>query len=164
MQITNEENSKLLMEHLMEPKNYGKLEDNNAIGIGKNPQNGEKVVIYLKVKEDENGEPIIEDIKFQAIGCTTTVVAGSIITTEAKGLSFSRARDLISVTLGMLDGVDEADAACTEMVALALQASLDTYLERKKDKDFPIISYRINTDCTPKEEKQKEENSSEKDI
>ena len=148
----NEENSKLLMEHLMEPKNYGKLEDNNAIGIGKNPQNGEKVVIYLKV-EEESGEPTIKDIKFQAIGCTTTIVAGSIITTEAKGLSFSRVEDLISATLGMLDGVDEADAACTEMVALALQAGVDTYLERQKDRDFPIISYKINTDCTPKEQK-----------
>lgn len=148
----NEENSKLLMEHLMEPKNYGKLEDANAIGIGKNPQNGEKVVIYLKV-EEESGEPTIKDIKFQAIGCTTTIVAGSIITTEAKGLSFSRVEDLISATLGMLDGVDEADAACTEMVALALQAGVDTYLERQKDRDFPIISYKINTDCTPKEQK-----------
>ncbi len=38
------------------------------------------------------------------------------------------------------------------MVALALKAGIDTYLERQKDRDFPIISYRINTDCTPKEE------------
>jgi|AAUQ01.1.fsa_nt_gi nitrogen fixation NifU-like protein len=147
---SNEESSKLLMEHLMEPKNYGKLEDSNAIGIGKNPQNGEKVVIYLKVVEES--EPTIEDISFQAIGCTTTIVAGSIITTEAKGLTFSRAEELISTTLGMLDGVSEEDAACTEMVALALKAGIDTYLERQKDRDFPIISYRINTDCTPKEE------------
>ena len=140
----------IVMEHMMNPQNYGEMRDSDAIGIGKNPQNGEKVAIYIKVREED--EPIIEDIKFQAIGCTTTIVAGSIITTEAKGVSFSRARELISLTLGMLDKQTPEDAACTEMVVLALQAAMDTYLERKKDIDFPIISYIIKTDCTPKEE------------
>ncbi len=113
----------------------------------KSHQNGKKFVIYPKVIEES--EPTIEDISFQPIGCTTTIVPGSIITTEAKGLTFSRAEELISTTLGMLDGVSEEDAACTEMVALALKAGIDTYLETQKDRDFPIISYRINTDCTP---------------
>ena len=140
----------IVMEHMMNPQNYGEMRDSDAIGIGKNPQNGEKVAIYIKVREED--EPIIEDIKFQAIGCTTTIVAGSIITTEAKGVSFSRARELISLTLGMLDKQTPEDAACTEMVVIALQAAMDTYLERKKDRDFPIISYIIKTDCTPKEE------------
>ncbi len=141
-----------LIEHMMNPKNYGELKENDATGMGKNPQNGEKVAIYLKVKEGE--DPIIEDIRFQAIGCTTTIVAGSIITSEAKGISFSRAQELVSVTLGMLDNLPPEDAACSEMVALALKAALDTYYERQKDPDFPMISYRINNDCTPKEEQQ----------
>jgi len=139
-----------LMEHMMNPQNYGKIEDSNAVGMGKNPQNGEKVAIYLQVKEGD--DPVIEDIKFQAIGCTTTIVAGSIITSEAKGVTFNRAEELISVTLGMLDNVPPEDAACTEMVALALRASMDTYRARQKESDFPMISYHIETDCTPKEE------------
>ncbi len=140
-----------LMEHMMNPQNYGELEDNNATGMGKNPLNGEKVAIYLKVKEGE--DPIIEDIRFQAIGCTTTIVAGSIITSEAKGVTFSRAEELVAITLGMLDNVPPEDAACSEMVALALKAAIDTYTARQKDSDFPMISYKISTDCTPKEEK-----------
>jgi len=139
-----------LMEHMMNPQNYGKIEESNAVGMGKNPQNGEKVAIYLQVKEGD--DPVIEDIKFQAIGCTTTIVAGSIITSEAKGVTFNRAEELISVTLGMLDNVPPEDAACTEMVALALRASMDTYRARQKESDFPMISYHIETDCTPKEE------------
>ena len=140
----------LVMEHMMNPKNYGKIEEADSVGMGKNPQNGEKVAIYLKVKEGK--DPLIEDISFQAIGCTTTIVAGSLITTEAKGLHFSRAEELVSATLGMLENQTPEDAACTEMVALALKASLDTYRERQKDKDFPMISYHIDNDCTPKEE------------
>lgn len=147
----------LVMEHMMNPKNYGKIEDSDSVGMGKNPQNGEKVAIYLKVKGGD--DPLIEDISFQAIGCTTTIVAGSLITTEAKEMNFSKAEELISATLGLLENQTPEDAACTEMVALALKASLDTYRERKKDIDFPMISYHINTDCTPKEE-----NNNEKTI
>jgi len=140
----------LLIEHMMNPKNYGKMEESDTLGMGKNPENGEKVAIFLKVKKEE--DPIIEDISFQAIGCSTTIVAGSLITEEAKGLHFSRTEELISATLGMLDQQTPEDAACTEMVALALKASLDTYVEREKDKSFPMISYYVSTDCSPKEE------------
>ena len=139
-----------LIEHMMNPQNYGDMPDNDATGMGKNPQNGEKVAIYLKVEKAD--DPIIKDISFQAIGCSTTIVSGSIITSEAKGIAFSRAEELVSITLGMMENQAPEDAACTEMVALALKASLDTYREKQKDSDFPMISYRINTDCTPKSE------------
>jgi len=135
---------------MMNPQNYGDMPNNDATGMGKNPQNGEKVAIYLKVKKED--DPIIEDISFQAIGCSTTIVSGSIITSEAKGIRFTRAEELVSVTLGMLDNLPPEDAACTEMVALALKAALDTYAKRQEDSEFPMISYKIETDCTPKSE------------
>ncbi|SFV67531.1 Iron-sulfur cluster assembly scaffold protein IscU/NifU-like [hydrothermal vent metagenome] len=143
-----------LIEHMMNPQNYGDMPDNDATGMGKNPQNGEKVAIYIKVEEAD--DPIIKDISFQAIGCSTTIVSGSIITSEAKGITFSRAEELVSITLGMLESLPPEDAACSEMVALALKASLDTYEEKQKDSDFPMISYQINTNCTPKEEENSE--------
>ncbi|WP_289413507.1 iron-sulfur cluster assembly scaffold protein [Sulfurovum zhangzhouensis] len=140
-----------LIEHMMNPQNYGSIENADAQGIGKNPQNGEKVLIHLKVKE-EAGKPVIEDIKFQAIGCTTTIVAGSIITTEAKGADFDRAEDIIAFTLGMLDKVPPEEAACSEMVAVALKAAMDVYIARKSDPDYPVISYKIQNSCETGEE------------
>ncbi|SFV64865.1 Iron-sulfur cluster assembly scaffold protein IscU/NifU-like [hydrothermal vent metagenome] len=140
-----------LIEHMMEPKNYGTLEEANSQGIGKNPNNGEKVIIYLKVIEDE-GEDVIEDIAFQAIGCSTTIVAGSMITQEARGLSFIGAVNLIGATMKILEQVPPEDAACSEMVALALKASLETYIQRKTDKDYPIVTHKISNNCVVKEE------------
>jgi nitrogen fixation NifU-like protein len=139
-----------LIEHMMNPKNYGNMENPDASGMGKNPQNGEKVAIHLKVEKQE--DPLITDISFQAIGCTTTIVAGSIVTSEAKGIHFTRAEELVSATLGLLENQSPEDAACTEMVALALKAALDTYREKQKDPEFSMYSYHITTDCTPKEE------------
>jgi nitrogen fixation NifU-like protein len=142
-----------IIEHMANPRNYGTMEQADAIGIGENPENGEKVIIHLRVN-DEGEEPVIEDIRFQAIGCMTTVVAGSIITGEAKGIDFATGRDLISVTLGMLDDVPPEEAACSEMVALSLQAAMDTYTAQKTDPDHGTIMYKIENSCVVKEEDQ----------
>ena len=140
-----------LIEHMMEPKNYGSMANADSEGIGKNPENGEKVAVYLRVSE-RNLEQTIEDIRFQAIGCTTTVVAGSMLTEEAKGLSFERAEELIDMTMKVLENVPPEDAACTEMVALALKGAIDTYRKRKEDTHYPAITYQIKNNCAPKEE------------
>lgn len=145
----------MVVEHMMNPKNYGTLATANSEGMGKNPLNGEKVVIYIHVKEDEQ-KPYIEDIAFQAIGCTTTIVAGSMLTEEAKGLTLDGARNLVEATMQLLEKLPPEDAACSEMVALAIKAAVDTYEKRKVEVDYPMITYQIVNDCTPKEEETNE--------
>ena len=145
----------MVVEHMMNPKNYGTLATANGEGMGKNPLNGEKVVIYIHVKEDEE-KPYIDDIAFQAIGCTTTIVAGSMLTEEAKGLTIDGARNLVAATMQLLEKLPPEDAACSEMVALAIKAAVDTYEKRKEESDYPMITYQIANDCTPKEEETNE--------
>jgi nitrogen fixation NifU-like protein len=137
-----------LVQHMANPNNYGSLEEPDAIGIGENPENGEKVIIYLKVDESDGAERI-EEIRFQAIACMTTVVAGSIITKEAENLSFENAEDLIAVTLGMLENVPPDQAACSEMVVVALRAAMDTYRAKKENPEIPAIIYKIEQSCNP---------------
>jgi len=148
-----------LIEHMSNPKNYGTITGADAIGVGENPDNGEKVIIHLKVTEQDE-EYLIEDIKFQAIGCMTTVVAGSVITQEAHGISFAMAQQLIAVTLGMLESVPPEDAACSEMVALSLQAAMDTYMGKKHNSGFGVITYKIENNCTVTDDTQ-ESNTAE---
>lgn len=141
-----------LIAHMSDPKNYGAIEAPDAMGVGENPENGEKVIITMRVKETESS-PLIEDIKFQAIGCMTTVVAGSVVTQEAKGIDFDRAEQLIAATMAMLEHVPPEDAACSEMVALSLQATMDTYMHKQQDPDFGTITYKIDNSCTPQEKR-----------
>ena len=140
-----------VIEHMMNPKNYGTLKNADSEGIGKNPENGEKVAIYLHIGKDEE-EPYIADIRFQAIGCTTTVVAGSMLTEEAKDLNFKGVYDLIDATMKLLDKLPSEDAACSEMVILAIKAAVDTYVERETDPNYPTITYQIANSCVEKEE------------
>jgi len=139
-----------LIDHMSNPRNYGSMDDADAIGIGENPENGEKVIIYLRVRE--TNPPHIEDIRFQAIGCMTTVVAGSIITEEAKGIDFDTGEELVAATLGMLESVPPEEAACSEMVALALKASMDTYSAKAENPDIPALIYKIENSCAIQEE------------
>ena len=142
-----------LIEHMMSPKNYGTLAASNAEGIGKNPENGEKVAVYLRIREDEE-QPYIDEIAFQAIGCTTTVVAGSMLTEEAKGLNLNGAYNLVEATMKLLDKLPPEDAACSEMVALAIKAGVDTYIKRQEDPTYPAITYHVKNSCVVKEEKE----------
>jgi len=140
-----------LIEHMSNPNNYGRFENPDSIGIGENPLNGEKVIIYLKVTK-QGDDFVIEQIAFEAIACMTTVVAGSIITNEAKGISFAKAEELIAVTLGMLEHVPPEQAACSEMVAVALKAAMDGFKLSLKEGKQQTLIYKIEQSCSPENE------------
>ncbi len=136
-----------VLEHLMQPKNYGPLENAQGEGIGKNPDNGEKVGLYFT---PEAGR--IAQISFQAVGCSTTVVSGSIFTEAAKGQSLEELQRMIDHLKATLDELDPKEAACSEMVAVAAQAALDTYYARQEESDLPMKTYYISQTCETKEE------------
>jgi len=137
-----------LIGHMANPNNYGRIEDADSIGIGENPENGEKVIIYINVIRQDN-DYLIKEIAFEAIACMTTVVAGSIITNEAKEITFEKAEELIAVTLGMLEQVPPEQAACSEMVAVALKAAIDGFELSIKEGKKQTLIYKIEQSCSP---------------
>jgi len=140
-----------LIEHMSNPHNYGRIENADIIGVGENPQNGEKVIIYLSVTK-RNNDFVIEKIAFEAIACMTTVVAGSIITKEAKNITFDKAKELIAVTLGMIENVPAEQAACTELVVVALQAAMDGFLRSLEKGEKETLIYKIEQSCLPEQQ------------
>jgi len=142
---------KEIISHMANPNNYGRIEDADSIGIGENPLNGEKVILYIKVTKNDNSL-VISDIAYEALACMTTVVAGSIITQEARDISFEMAEELIAVTLGMLENVPPEEAACSEMVAVALKAAMDGYIMSQESGKKKTIIYKIEQSCSPNNE------------
>ncbi len=139
-----------ILEHMMEPKNYGVIEDSDCEGLGENPQNGEKVALYAKIENNR-----ILDIKFQAIGCSSTIVAGSIFTDSVKNELIEEADILADKILDMLDDKPSEEAACSEMVVMAYKSMYQNYSDRLKDKNALVVSKSISYSC---EIEQKEEN------
>jgi len=137
----------LYVDHMANPRNYGKLDSYDAIGIGKNPDNGESVVIYFKLDE----EGIIDEIAFQVKACSTTVVSGSIFTETVKGVDLEEAVVLSNIMLDKLDELPPEDAACSEIVTMAFLAALEHYHARQEDSEALMPTRFIEKTCEVKE-------------
>jgi nitrogen fixation NifU-like protein len=133
------------IDHMINPRNYGEIKNNSAKGVGKNPANNELVEIYLFMDEE-----IIKDIKFQAIGCMSTIVTGSIFTDIIKGESLTEALDVTEEFLERVKDAPMEERACAEMVAVAFKAARENYLNRLKGADESEHILEISNDCVVK--------------
>lgn len=66
--------------HLMQPENYGKLEDADCIGVGIDHATKSYVIMYIK--RDDN---FIKDVMFGTNGTQDTTTLGSLFTEMIKG-------------------------------------------------------------------------------
>lgn len=77
--------------HLMQPENYGKLEDADCVGVGIDHATKSYVIMYIK--RDENS---ILDVKFGTNGNQDTTTLGSIFTEMIKSESIEEALEITS--------------------------------------------------------------------
>ena len=126
------------IELMINPENYGQMEDFSAKGYGKNAQTGEMVVIYLKINPLSE---VIEDIKWQTNGCGTTLVSGSLFSREYKGKTIHSGKAFTEEVFEKIKDNPPEDAVCGEVVARAFMAALEDYEERKRGKIKEVIHY-----------------------
>jgi len=72
--------------HLMQPENYGKLEDADCVGVGIDHATKSYVIMYIKRDEEK-----IIDVMFGTNGTQDTTTLGSIFTEMIKGEDISNA-------------------------------------------------------------------------
>lgn len=70
----------VILDHGKQPRNFRKLEENCIHQDAYNPLCGDKLVLYLNVKDGR-----IEDISFEGQGCAISMASASIMTEELKG-------------------------------------------------------------------------------
>jgi nitrogen fixation NifU-like protein len=119
--------SKKVLEHFMNPKNVGTIE--NADGYGKvgNPVCGDLMEMYIKVEND-----IITDIKFKTFGCGSAIATSSMVTELAKGKHVDEAMKITRNDVAdELDGLPPKKMHCSNLAADALQAAIKDYKKRK---------------------------------
>ena len=119
--------SKKVMEHFMNPKNVGIIE--NADGYGKvgNPVCGDLMEIYIKVEND-----IITDIKFRTFGCGSAIATSSMVTEMAKGKHIDEAMKITRNDVAdELEGLPSQKMHCSNLAADALHEAIKNYKEKK---------------------------------
>ena len=121
--------SEKVMDHFMNPRNVGKIDDADGVGEVGNAKCGDIMNIYIKV--DNN---IITDVKFNTFGCGSAIASSSMATEMIKGKSLDDALELTNKAVAeALDGLPAHKMHCSVLAEEAIKAAIDDYKEKHKD-------------------------------
>lgn len=118
--------SDLVMEHFMNPRNVGTIEDADGVGQEGNPVCGDLMEIYIKV----NGGSI-SDVKFRTFGCGAAIATSSIATEMIKGKPLNEAETLSNKAIvEALGGLPPVKVHCSMLAVGALKRAIKDYYEK----------------------------------
>ena len=121
--------SEKVMDHFMNPRNVGKIDDADGVGEVGNAKCGDIMKIYIKV--DNN---IITDVKFNTFGCGSAIASSSMATEMIKGKSLDDALELTNKAVAeALDGLPAHKIHCSVLAEEAIKAAIDDYKEKHKN-------------------------------
>ena len=126
-----EEYSEKVMDHFMNPRNVGVIEDADAIGEVGNPRCGDIMRMYLKIKDN-----VIEDIKFQTFGCGAAVATSSMVTELVKGKTLEEALKVTKMDVAdALDGLPPIKMHCSNLAEEAIKLAIENYRKKNEKKE-----------------------------
>ena len=115
-----------VMEHFRNPRNMGAIEDADGVGEVGNPTCGDMMRITIKV-EDE----ILQDVKFQTLGCGAAIATSSMVTEMAKGKRVDEAVEITNKEVAeALGGLPPNKMHCSNLAADGLRAAIEDYKVR----------------------------------
>jgi len=135
-----QEVSDAVLEHMMNPKNYGVMKDAQYVGMSSDEVTGEYALIYLKIDDKLN----ISDVTFGCNACQDTVVAGSIFTQMIKGASLEYANKAEETLKQKLKNAPKKQQACTNLILLAFDAA-KLHKDKPNNEDMYIL--KVEQSC-----------------
>jgi len=122
--------SEKVMDHFANPRNVGEIPDADGIGKVGNPQCGDVMWLYIKVK---NG--ILTDIKFKTFGCGAAIATSSMITELAKGKTIEEVKKISRQDVAdSLEGLPPTKMHCSNLAADALREAIKDYEAKRAQK------------------------------
>jgi nitrogen fixation protein NifU and related proteins len=95
--------SEILMDHFNSPRNYGRIETPDRVGIAGTPGLGPYVAFYLRLAGD-----VISEARFQTHGCGVSIACGSMLTEMITGRAAGDCLELTPEHLAEWRGSDPA--------------------------------------------------------
>ena len=119
--------SEKVMDHFLNPRNVGVIEDADGVGEVDNAKCGDIMKMYRKIEND-----IITDVKFETFGCGSAIASSSMATELIKGKPVSEARELTNKAVAeALDGLPDYEMHCSVLAEEAIRSALEDY-EKKQ--------------------------------
>ena len=115
-----------VMDHFLNPRNVGQIEDASGVGEVGNAKCGDIMKIFLDIEDG-----IIKDVKFQTFGCGSAIASSSMATEMVKGKSIHEALALTNKAVAeALDGLPPVKMHCSVLAEQAIKAALIDYAEK----------------------------------
>jgi len=120
--------SEIVMDHFNNPRNTGVIEDADGVGEVGNPQCGDMMTFYIKVKDDT-----LADVKFQTFGCVAAIAVSSMVSEMAKGKTIEEVLKITPTAVAqMLEGLPKNKFHCSNLGAQALHKAIEDYQNKQK--------------------------------
>jgi nitrogen fixation NifU-like protein len=104
----------VIIDHNRHPRNCHKLADADRVADGFNPLCGDRLTVYLKLRDG-----VIADAAFEGEGCAISVASASLMTEHLKGKTESEAGAIFDRFRALVMGEEEAGAGLDKLVVLA---------------------------------------------
>ena len=120
--------SEKVMDHFMNPRNVGEIENPDGIGEEGNPVCGDMMTFYIKVKDNR-----LEDVKFKTFGCGAAIAVSSMVSEMAKGKTLEEALKITpQLVADKLEGLPKNKFHCSNLGAQALTKAIEDYQSKTK--------------------------------
>lgn len=129
-----------VMDHFMNPRNVGSIENADGVGEVGNAKCGDIMKMYLKIEND-----VITDVKFETFGCGSAIASSSMATEMVKGKTIEQA---LAVTnrqvVEALGGLPPHKLHCSVLAEESIKAAVKDYY----DKNGIEYDHKLFPDCT----------------
>jgi nitrogen fixation NifU-like protein len=123
--------SDTVMDHFMNPRNVGEIENADGVGEVGNPVCGDMMTFYIDVDEDDR----ITDVKFKTFGCGAAIAVSSMVSEMAKGKTLDEALKISRQDVAeQLGGLPDNKMHCSNLGADALHKAIEDYQGKKTAK------------------------------
>lgn len=132
----------VVMEHFLNPKNVGELENPDGSGIYGSPVCGDMMQIQIKVENDK-----ITDARFKTFGCGSAIASSSMATSMIIGKTIEEALEITNKEIiDNLGGLPPVKVHCSVLADKAIKNAIYDYAVKNGKTYAALEGYDPNAD------------------